>query len=206
MLHMGTVEFKAAGPARTWFPPYSILLTSTSPTTARKRWIFVLQFWTTIFERPQLGKGDPTVRPLTRSEWRDILSWADFEKGWPKGDTCKCAFSEDNYWAYGHEKFFGVDITKRARDAYRDGQRCPIRVQPLTCGHSAFDADFDDPKFLSFLAIKYAEAQLILDLALVDPLLSEEMEGVGRVPIIEFGCTTPQFCKTLGRMKRGEMA
>lgn len=202
MVHGGPAPFKAKGAPRSWFPPYSMFLTSTNPSTARKRWLFLLQFWNTILTRPQHAKADPTIRPLTKSEWRDITSWADFEKSWPRGDEMKYSLLEDNYWSCGHEKFFGVVTTKLALDAYRNGQPCPIHAERLNCGHSALAADLGDTKFKSWLVIKLAEAHLVHDLALIDPVLSEEMEGYGRIPVIEMGPITVQFDGVQGRRKR----
>lgn len=123
-------------------------------------------------------------------EWRDITSWANFEKGWSCGDEMKYLLSEDNYWSCSHEKFFGVAATKLALDMYHNGQPCPILAEQLDCGHSALAADLEDTKFKSWLVIKLAEAHLVHGLALIDPVLLEEMEGYGHIPVIEMGSDT----------------
>lgn len=188
MLHKGTVRFKASGPARTWYPPYSSLITSTSPSTGRKRWLFVYQFWAFLFNRPRSWRLDPSILPLTKSQWRDVTSWVDFEKGWPTGEEHRYAFSEDNYWSYGHEKVFGVQLTKKAVEAYRNGQPCPILPNLMSCGHSIRFAQWDDPKLKNFIALKYAEGQLLQDFALIDPVLSTTIDGYdGRIPIAQHG-------------------
>lgn len=147
---------------------------------------------------------DPTIRPLTKAEWRNITSWADFEKGWPRSDEMKYPLSEDNYWSCGHEKFFGVAAIKLALDTYHNGQPCPILTEQLDCGHSALAADLEDTKFNNWLVIKLAEAHLVHDLALIDPVLSEEMEGYGRIPVIEMGSDTVWFDGVEGHCKRAD--
>lgn len=134
-----------------------------------------------ILLRPQLASTDSSIHPLSKSDWRDISSFADFKKLWPK--SAAFPYSDDVYWRGGHEKMFSKRITEQIRAE----PSLPVLAGPHTmeCGCHASSIDWlqTEVKLKKAVVIGWAEVALMHDFALLDPDLMQDLDGYGHAVI-----------------------
>ncbi|EIM80057.1 uncharacterized protein STEHIDRAFT_162944 [Stereum hirsutum FP-91666 SS1] len=153
-----------------WFPPYEIFLTGDNPETAKIRWKFLLMFRPHIFNRHLLSLHDPAVRPLTKRQWRNISSGAEFRSRWPQGESFP-PFDPSRYWRAGLDEMFGTVAPARAKEGVCSLEDFESEIAPslLSCGCDVSTIDWEtDTELKTLLAITSAEMALLHEFVLID--------------------------------------
>lgn len=160
-----------------WFPPYEIFLTGDNPETAKTRWKFLLMFRSDIIDRHILSLHDSSIRPLTKKEWRNISSGAEFRSKWPQGESFP-AFDPNHYWRAGLDALFGAEATARAREGICSLEDFESEIVPdqLDCDCEVSAIDWEtDTQLKTVLAVSFAEIALLYEFALIDPDLTQDL-------------------------------
>lgn len=130
-----------------------------------------------ILLRPQLTCKDPSIRPLSKSDWHDITSLSDFKKSWLQ--NAAFPYSDAVYWRGGLDKMFGQMVTAEIRAL----PSLPMKVGPHTmeCGCHASSIEWmqADVKLKQAVIIGWAEITLMHDFAMLDPDLMQDLDGYG---------------------------
>lgn len=160
-----------------WFPPYEIFLTGDNPETAKTLWKFLLMFRPHIFDRHLPSLHDPAVCLLTKRQWRNISSGAEFRSRWPHGESFP-PFDPSRYWRAGLDEMFGTVATARAKEGVCSLEDFESEIAPslLSCGCDVSAIDWEtDTELKTLLAITSAEMALLHEFALIDLILTQDL-------------------------------